>query len=127
MNERNSVKLVGVGNFLIAFSLSGSASIPSLLNTNPTYFTLFLANSNFFLLIEIPCVRQRCSSSLILSTCVENFSSYCRISSTIFFTLWSPSNAASINRLYLSPVDDNPIGARKNLYLPQGVMNVVSG
>ena len=46
MNERRSVKQLGIGNSAIAFGLSGSVLTPCALIVKPTNFTSFSANLN---------------------------------------------------------------------------------
>ena len=75
----------------------------------------------------MPWILHLWSNLLTFATWFEKLVSYVKISSINFFMSLIPSNAASMSKLYLSPVELKPIGARQNIYRPHGVMKVVSG
>ena len=125
INDRSSVKQLGVGNSAIALSLFGSVVIPSALIVNPTKFTSFSANTNLSAFRVMLCSLHRSSSARTRSTCCSKLSSKTIMSSMTFSTLRKPAMAMSPRLQYSSPVEESPMGLRKNWYRPQGVRNVV--
>ena len=83
------------------------------------------ANWNFFKLKVMPALLAADKTAQTPATRSGNEESKRRRSSTTLTVLATPSKAKSARRLYSSLELHNPIGARKYLYLPHGVMKMV--
>lgn len=90
-----------------------------------THWTCGRVKLNFFLLNVIPTLLAADNTAQTPSTCSENKLSKRSGSSTTRTVLWAPWNARSARRLYSSLELHRPIDARRNLYLPHGVIKMV--
>ena len=123
--NRVSSSLLLVGGF-IAETLSGSGSKPFAVSVWPKYFTFVTPTSNLSLFNLRPRSRDLSSALRKFSSCSCRVFPCTMMSSTNAMTPSRPSKHSSTRRWNSSCDDLRPNGSLRYLYLPKGVLNVVS-